>query len=36
MMAAATLMLTVAASWPLIKPLAFHASGITRKQVDKN
>ena len=36
MMAAATLMLTVAASWPLIKPLAFHAFGITRKQVDKN
>jgi hypothetical protein len=36
MMAVATLVLTVAASWPLIKPLAFHAFGITKKQVDKN
>jgi hypothetical protein len=36
MMVVATLVLTVAASWPLIKPLAFHAFGITKKQVDKN
>jgi hypothetical protein len=36
MMAVATVVMTLAASWPLIKPTVFHSFGITKKIPDKS
>jgi hypothetical protein len=35
MMGVATVVITLAASWPLLKPTVFHSLGITKKILDK-
>jgi len=35
MMAVATVVVTLAASWPLLKPVVFHGFGIAKKNLDK-
>jgi hypothetical protein len=36
MMGVATVVITLAASWPLLKPTVFHSLGITKKILDKD
>jgi hypothetical protein len=35
MIGVATIVIALAASWPLTEPVTFHALGITKKQADK-
>jgi hypothetical protein len=35
MLAIATVVVTLAASWPLLKPVVFHSFGIAKKNLDK-